>query len=478
MRRFLASLALCLVLATFGDASGSDRSVADAVSALRAMGATISDNRNWNGDRPDEGARFEIFIPSPSAGASLEQALDLLMTPGLQENLYAIAVGAGTRTTLDIRTLRAFPRLERLSISYTSVAHPEDLSQLPNLRGLRFFDVADLDLAVVARATQVTKLELARMRIASLAPLQRMSGLRSLELWSGQLTDWNSLGSLTQVTALKLFMTGGNLDVLAGLRRLRSLELDTVYVGQSGALFRLPLERLSIHDSLAPSLGAILDMETLRSIDLDTDTLPFAPAALCERLPALTEIRLREGIAVRDLNDFAPCRLRVLEVGQPEFTDLAPLARQTALEELILGQPYASARPRMTVQDIRPLANLVSLRDLRLRGADVSDFTPLAGLTNLDMLDISHTRASDIAFVRNLPRLRRLYVAGTSVSDLTPLGACEYLQVLDVASTQVRASTPLAECSDLRRLVVSSGLIADFGPIESLPLFSDMVGRR
>ena len=61
------------------------------------------------------------------------------------------------------------------------------------------------------------------------------------------------------------------------------------------------------------------------------------------------------------------------------------------------------------------------LEHLDLRNTQVSDLSPLAGLTNLRYLYLSRTQVSDLRPLAGLTRLRYLYLSGTQVEDLSPL---------------------------------------------------------
>jgi hypothetical protein len=52
-----------------------------------------------------------------------------------------------------------------------------------------------------------------------------------------------------------------------------------------------------------------------------------------------------------------------------------------------------------------------------LRGTPVNDLTPLANLTNLELMDLGDTHISDLAPLANLTNLKVLYLIDTQVSD-------------------------------------------------------------
>ncbi len=67
----------------------------------------------------------------------------------------------------------------------------------------------------------------------------------------------------------------------------------------------------------------------------------------------------------------------------------------------------------------------------------VSDLKPIAGLRNLETLQISDTQVSDVSPLAGLTNLKWLLLDGTQVSDVTPLATLKNLQWLLLSNQQV-----------------------------------------
>ncbi len=104
------------------------------------------------------------------------------------------------------------------------------------------------------------------------------------------------------------------------------------------------------------------------------------------------------------------------------------------------------------VSDVTPLAGLTSLESLMLVGTQVSDVSPLAGLTSLKLLYLSDAHVTDITPLAGLTSLEQLYLANTQVSDVTPLAGLTSLEQLALTGTQVKDVTPLAGLKNLKEL--------------------------
>ncbi len=73
------------------------------------------------------------------------------------------------------------------------------------------------------------------------------------------------------------------------------------------------------------------------------------------------------------------------------------------------------------ITDLSPLAGLSKLTILALGGNPIADIAPLVGLTNLIVLALPGTGVSDLSPLSGLTRIRYLYLADCPASDYTPL---------------------------------------------------------
>ena len=120
-------------------------------------------------------------------------------------------------------------------------------------------------------------------------------------------------------------------------------------------------------------------------------------------------------------------------------SDLAP--NQHA-HQLIHLQRFPGLRllsvSQTDISDLSPLAGLSALQSLDCSYTRVSDLGPLAGLSALQSLDCSYTQVSDLGPLAGLSALQWLNCSYTRVSDLGPLAGLSALQSLDCNGTQVR----------------------------------------
>ena len=106
---------------------------------------------------------------------------------------------------------------------------------------------------------------------------------------------------------------------------------------------------------------------------------------------------------------------------------------------------------------------------LNLRGAKISDISPLANFSNLQSIDMAATQISDLSPIKNLIKLRSLNLALTPVSDISPLANLSALQSLILPDMKIRNFEVIAKLLDLRSLELGSVKKADFELLSSLP---------
>ena len=141
-------------------------------------------------------------------------------------------------------------------------------------------------------------------------------------------------------------------------------------------------------------------------------------------------------------------------------SDFSPLAGLTNLKYLDLSNnPYA---------DISSLTGLIGLEDLNLRGSNLSDISPLANLPNLNRLTLSSSDLSDISPLANLTGLAVLDLSSNNLTDISPLANLTGLGSLDLSFNNISDVSPLANLTNLTRLYLSSNNISDVSPLANL----------
>ena len=93
---------------------------------------------------------------------------------------------------------------------------------------------------------------------------------------------------------------------------------------------------------------------------------------------------------------------------------------------------------RGPITDLSDLTKLRNLEVLEISGQQITDLTPVFGLTKLRRLGVECNPITSIAGIEALQNLEQLWLSGTDISDLTPLEALPRLSALGIDGTYVR----------------------------------------
>ena len=144
-----------------------------------------------------------------------------------------------------------------------------------------------------------------------------------------------------------------------------------------------------------------------------------------------------------------------------QVSDLSPIAGLTNLQYLFLDSNQVS--------DLSPLAGLINLRELLINRNPISDLSPLRGLTNLQKLWMEDTLVSDFSPLRGLTNLVEFNFRHSFVSDLSPLAGLINLEHIHFSENRgVSDISPLAGLVNLKRIGSWGHSISDLLPLARL----------
>ena len=144
--------------------------------------------------------------------------------------------------------------------------------------------------------------------------------------------------------------------------------------------------------------------------------------------------------------------------------DIKPLAELKSLRKLDLSWN--------DITDLTPLSNLENLEELCLQMNSIMDLTPLAGLSRLENLDISvNYGITDLTPLYQLPALRELNAGGLieALSDISILSPLTELTVLSLPECGITDLEPLAGLTALEDLHLGYNVdLADITPLRAM----------
>ena len=300
------------------------------------------------------------------------------------------------------------------SVSNGDPIFPEDMEKLTNFTAS---DSTISDLTGLETATGLTELTLSNNAIVDLEPLEDLTSLERLILNNNQIVDVSPLQELTSLTTLELRNNQiTNVAPLAELTNLTRLDLT----GNTGIT----------------NPGALYHLNQQATTTITGITVPDEVTITDDALRAAVKRTLRIADADPILPD-AMATLTRLTASRKEITSLSGLETAVLLERLDVGQ-------NEEISELTPLSGLTRLTHLDVADNKITDVSALSGLENLTTLDLRNNQITDVEPLKDLTSLRQIYIRGNEITNLAWLGAIENLRsdvrlpsVVDIPDTNL-----------------------------------------
>jgi len=154
---------------------------------------------------------------------------------------------------------------------------------------------------------------------------------------------------------------------------------------------------------------------------------------------------------------------KVFQAQELKGKDITPNDEQL---ERIVKITYLDCSYNTDIEDLKPLAKLILLEELRCNNTKIKGLEGLEKLQNLKVLDCSNNdNINSLTPISEVTSLRELKCGNTMIKNLAPLKNLKNLKVLDVHYSTVNKLIVISELKNLEKLDVS----------QNLPLF-DIIG--
>jgi len=287
--------------------------------------------------------------------------------------------------------LRYMPYLETLIISEGSTGDLSILSSLNDLKTLSITNntVTTSDMEAIGALTRLESLTLNGCGISSVSELERLTGLRYLDLSNNTIRNVGPLAGLTKLETLYLphnAMT--ELDVLSGLSSLK--QLDVSYNSLSTLNPICSISGLTWLDGSNNALTELNHFQTLTALQhLNVSYNSIADVSSIASLTALTE----------------------LDISNNSVADITMLSALTNLTILDFSYNQVTALPQLAVDCA--LITIDGAHNL------LTDLEPLRGMKNLNNVFMDYNEGIESAdCLAECPVLIQVDVYGTAVSDV------------------------------------------------------------
>ena len=389
----------------------------------------------------------------------------------------------------DISRLGALTHLTLLSLGGNNISDVSPLGVLTLLETL-FLDNNNVsDVTHLARLTQLKTLSLNNNSISNVVPLEALTQLKILQL-EGNLLNYPSLYThipaiqasgatvtvdlRTPTTLVKVSDTHG----VAGEALPVIVEVqDAQGLGFSGVPVTFTVTagggHLSASNVITDHTGRAWTTLTLGTTPGKNTVRAAAAQAPRSVSFTITAVNANSPVTIPDVN----LRAKIAEAINKSVS-----AQLTAGDMLRLTQLNA---PNANIQNLSGLEHAHNLRELILEGEyidgegivnsnTISDFSPIAGLTQLTLLNLSFCSLSDVSFLSGLTQLTTLQLINNPITDIAALAGLTQLTFLELTETTISDVSPLAGLTQLRGLYLDSTPISDVSALSSLIHLTDL----
>jgi len=351
----------------------------------------------------------------------------------LDSKLVRLVRGTLSKPSGDI-TCEDMALVEQLASN--NLSNLSGLQHAINLKSLSF----DGQIVGVSDDGKIFELE----GVSDLSPISELKSLISLEIGNSPITD---------------------LSALSGLSNLKNLDLDRISFSDFSPFAALDkLEKLEIRSNPQMANGDLSVLKTLKSLNrLNIRSSDFSNLSFVQGMTSLETLYF-DGTMITDLSPVASLiNLKRLIISESLVSDLSPLQNLSQLVSFSI-----SSSP---ISDLSSLANKSQLQTISLGNLDLNNnsLNALAGLPRLEEVNLSRmSNLTSISTLSNLTQLKTLRISNTLVTDFTPLASLSNLVTLHITSsnlTSIAFLSSFSSISSIEKLDLHNNFISDITPL-------------
>ena len=145
------------------------------------------------------------------------------------------------------------------------------------------------------------------------------------------------------------------------------------------------------------------------------------------------------------------------------ISDLTPIAGLMQLESLDIGGIGNH------VSDLSPIANLTNIKHLGLGGNPISDLSPIANFTQLETIGFDdNVPLTDISVLADMEQLRVVTMWGPRFRDMSPLVNLPNIEIMDLCGNEISEIPSLKNAPKLKELYVFGNNVSDVSILQDL----------
>lgn len=177
-------------------------------------------------------------------------------------------------------------------------------------------------------------------------------------------------------------------------------------------------------------------------------------------LGALRTLEL-DGYSIRSIKDVKHFSgLRELSLRGNEITDLSPLRHLKHLRILDVS--------RNNIQSLKAVKQLKELRTLKAPGNEITRIPEVEERPEVKMLDLRLNKLKHVKGIKTWEALRRLYLDSNNIHSIRSLSSLQELKELSLASNRIQDASSIGQLQNLRRLNLRDNEISGVESLQSL----------
>ncbi len=445
-----------------------------------ALGAALADGE------ASSGQLTLPFLEEIRSVYAAEQGIESLDHIGLLFGLDTLEISSNPIT--DLSPLAELPNLRALSLDWVGLFAGTvlDIEPLATMRSLQVLDLSDNPLLDIEPLLALPLLQSVDLRLTFVADQPDNPSYWSFKVLenrgvaasadSQSRSDWNRLFDLNLAAAINqaLSYPTGFWFSLNDLQQLTQLDASGAGVESlDGLEFAENLESLNLGNNYITDLSPLASLSQLRVLNLETDIQQhpdrnlfkdLSPLAnlwslqdlnlrgtaatdfsVLSELPSLNQVDLQD--TTFDPNSELGNRLSALGISASDggAVDVSRILAPSLYSAILRNNGQIDLNQTHLILDDWGITSLegiglfAQLSELSLRNNQISDLSPLRGMSELGDLDVDNTfydpgdpgiygnQVSDLSVLATLPKLEVFKAEANLISDISPLLDCARL---------------------------------------------------
>ena len=272
--------------------------------------------------------------------------------------------------------------------------------------------------------------------ISDLTPLSELTNLTKLILFNNYKIE-NIEPLATLVNLIELNLTGNkiyDISFIGNLKKLENLQLQDNQITDEdlSILTMLPnLKILNLEENEITDYSPLAALTNLTDLRLGQMTITASQKEMLEAALPNTRITWPHPI----IDDSEPAEKTWDELYEEWVQNPEPYGGLSVLQQIKQAKDSGAWQlvlENKNISDISPLDGLTQFYYLNLEGNIIADISSLASLTNLESLDLDQNNIADVSPLAGLTTLTGLELGGNNITNLTALSSLTNLNYLDL----------------------------------------------